>query len=254
MDHYKFLIDNKKLELLKKSCNIKEKKKLDKKLEKLFTGLNRNSLKLLSIMESMDSPGKNIDQKYSIGKRAIVIIKTTNQLEQAIKSITRSTVIGFDTEQKPTFKKGESQKKISIVQIATESKCYIVQMNDLKDITGIKELISSTNIKKIGFGLGNDIKELEKQFGIKPASFFDLSSFIKSTFLSRNSIGAKKAVAIFLKQKLQKSKNAALSNWEKPSLTPSQITYASEDATAPLDVYNHIIKEYNFLDEVNILT
>lgn len=253
MNKYNSIIDLNKLNLIKGCCKPREIKKIDKTLNKLFTRLNSNSQKLLNLLNRFNMPAGTSAEPYNIGNRKVLFIKRNEQVKPMINDIYDNKVIGFDTEQRPTFKKGESQKKISIIQIATKKYCYIIQTILLRDLTLIKNILSDPGITKVGFGLGNDTKELQKQFNVKPESLFDLSPFIKTTFLAGSSIGAKKAVFAFMDKKLQKSKNAALSNWENQKLSPSQIKYASEDATAPLDVYYEIVNEFSFLDEVNNL-
>lgn len=253
MNIYSSIIDTNKLNLIKRSCSDREIKKIDKSLNKIFSKLNMNSQKLLTVLNRFNKTSSIPTAPYTIGKRDMYFVKRAEEVIPMISDIYKNKVIGFDTEQRPTFKKGESQKKISIIQIATKNYCYIIQTSLLRDLTPIKKILTNPGITKVGFGLGNDTKEIQKQLNVSPESFFDLSSFIKTTFLSGSTIGAKKAVSVFLDKKLQKSKNAALSNWEKATLSPSQVKYASEDATAPLDVYNEIIREFSFLNEVNIL-
>ncbi len=249
---YKAIIDIKRLNIVKRFCNKKELLDLDKRLNELFTGLSKDSLKLLSLIDRFDKLNslKSSYKNYTIGKRKVHVIRSEDELKNAIKEINREKIIGFDTEQKPTFKRGESQKQIAIVQIATKQNCYIIQMINMESINKIKKIICDPKILKVGFGLSNDNKQLTKLFGAPPESLFDISTFIKSNIIPQNALGAKNAVALFLSLILQKSKNAALSNWEKDDLTSGQLKYATEDATAPLDVYYEIKKEYNYLSKL----
>ncbi|OQY36657.1 MAG: hypothetical protein B6229_09595 [Spirochaetaceae bacterium 4572_7] len=129
---------------------------------------------------------------------------------------------------------------MSIIQIATKSNCYVIQVKHIDNLDSLAKILSDKNVLKVGFGLGNDSKQLELMFGEKPKSLLDLSTYIKKNLLSKNPLGAKNAVSSFLNMKILKSKSSALSNWENRELSTSQVKYAAEDATAPLDVYNNI--------------
>lgn len=236
------IIDVKRLELILKFCSPKESNKLNKRLNNLFKGFSKESLKLVTLLERFNNPNFNSDllEPYTIGQRKIYIIRKPAQVKKAVRELLKSEIIGFDTEQRPTFKKGEKQKEISIIQMATKEGCYIFQMCFIQDKSSIIEIIANKGIKKVGFDLRNDYKELTKQFGIQPQNIFDLSPFMKNELRHKNQIGVKNSVSLILLKKMQKSKKVALTNWENDNLTEQQIKYASEDATAPFDIYESI--------------
>lgn len=249
MNKKEAILDINRLKLVLKHCTPKEVKKLNNRLNNLFNGFSPKSIKLITLLDKFNSTNINIEElpPYSIGNRKVSIIRKDSQVEKAVKEICKESFIGFDTEQKPTFRKGEKQKDISIIQMATKNNCYIFQMRFIKNKTLISQIISNKNIRKLGFGLKNDNKELIKQFNVHPANLFDISPFIKYELLHRHQIGAKAAVALFLDQKLNKSKKVVLSNWENDHLSDNQVKYASEDATAPYDVYENITTNFNYI-------
>lgn len=243
------IIDVKRLNLLLKFCSPKESKNLKKRLDTLYKGFSKQSLKLVELLDRFNDPNFNSDsfEDYTIGDRKLYIVRKSGQIKKAIKEISKEKFIGFDTEQRPTFKKGEKQKDISIIQMATKRSCYIFQMKYINDKTPIIELIADKEIIKVGFDLKNDYKEMNKQFNIEPENIFDLSPFMKSEFLHKHQIGVKNSISLFLLKKMQKSKKVVLTNWENDNLTDSQIKYASEDATAPYDIYEDIELHYTSL-------
>lgn len=243
------IIDVNRLELLQKFCTTKESTKLNKRINNLFKGFSKESLKLIELLDRFNNPKFSSDsfEKYTIGNRRLYIIRKPAQIRKAIKEISKQQYVGFDTEQRPTFKKGEKQKDISIIQIATKDSCYIFQMYFIQNKDSIIDIISNNSIKKVGFDLRNDYKEMTKQYNIQPHNIFDLSPFMKSELLHKHQIGVKNSVALFLQKKMQKSKRVVLTNWESDNLTESQIKYASEDATAPYDIYEYISSNFSTL-------
>jgi len=157
--------------------------------------------------------------------------------------------IGFDSEQKPTFKKGEKSHGISIIQLANESDCYICQIKQITNIKPILSLLEDDKVIKVGTGLKGDKDELYNQFKIKLRSTIDLEE-VFNKLSAKQAIGAKRSASIFLNKNLQKSKRMSRSNWENKELSSGQIKYAAEDATVVYDVLGTIIKQYPFIMKV----
>lgn len=192
----------------------------------------------------MESPELQAD--YSVENRKVHIVKTSKQLELAINSMKTTPFIGFDSEQKPTFKKGQKSNGISVIQLANETDCYIIQIKQIDNITPILLLLEDKNIIKIGTGLTGDKQELYNQFKIKLKSAIDIEDILKK-LSSKQAIGAKKSASIFLNKNLQKSKRMSRSNWENKDLSSGQIKYASEDATVVYDVMVNMLNQYPFV-------
>ena len=60
-------------------------------------------------------------------KGKVVIASTEESIQQAMDEINQFDVVGFDTEAKPTFKKGQI-RKISLIQIGTPEKVYLLRI------------------------------------------------------------------------------------------------------------------------------
>lgn len=211
------------------------------------------SLKLmLNFFSLLDAPrieSAQLQPSYSIGDRKINIIKTSEELEVAMKLMNSSPFIGFDSEQKPTFKKGEKSHGIALVQLANKSDCYIIHTKQIRNINPLIRLLEDEDIIKIGTGLTGDKQELYNQFNIKLKSTIDLEETLKK-LSSKDGIGAKRAASMFLNKNLQKSKRMSRSNWENKELSSAQLKYATEDATVVYDTMIQILKQYPFMIKV----
>lgn len=236
------IINRFNLELLSSLSNRQDRKRLERRVKRLFKGLSKESLEFAELLTKLNSDDFTTDnlKSYTIGDRPVKIVRSKESLKIAIDILIVKENIGFDTEQRPTFKRGEKQKAISIIQMSTDEVVFIFQTKFITDLSPVLNIISDEQIRKVGFGLKNDIKELSNQYGIIPNNLFDLSTHIKTTFNLKHQMGAKRAVGIFLNRKLQKSKKAVMSNWENNRLSDNQIKYASEDVTAALDVFNKL--------------
>lgn len=206
----------------------------------------KSMIKLFDLMDNSSSVDSDLQVSYSIRSRTIEVINTCEQLENVMNTILLTPFVGFDSEQKPTFKKGEVNNGVSLIQLATKEKCYLIQTKQIKNLKPLIDFLEDEKIIKIGTGLKGDTVALFRQFNLRLKSTIDLEDIFKK-LSSKNQIGAKKAASIILNKKLQKSKNISRSNWENEELTAGQIKYASEDATVVYDVMSEILEQYPFV-------
>ena len=206
----------------------------------------KSMIKLFDLMDNSSSIDTDLQTPYTIGNRIIEVINTCEQLKVAMNTILLAPFVGFDSEQKPTFKKGQADNGVCLIQLATKDKCYLIQIKQIKNLKPLINFLEDDKIIKIGTGLKGDNIALFKQFNLRLKSTIDLEDIFKK-LSSKNQIGAKKAASIILNEKLQKSKNISRSNWENEELTAGQGKYASEDATVVYDVMNKILEQYPFV-------
>lgn len=173
-------------------------------------------------------------------------------LEQAIAArdiLLATDAIGFDTESKPTFTKGETSTGPHLIQFSTDHKAYLFQIGSsisapMREV--LQAVLEAPALLKVGFGLSDDVKRLHAKLAIRAAGVVDLSVALRTPG-QRNDLGAKTAVAKFFGQKLQKSKKISTTNWALPRLNEKQILYAADDAQVALRVYRHFIAAGNKL-------
>lgn len=145
-------------------------------------------------------------------------------------------VIGFDTESKPTFLKGEVSTGPHLVQFAIETQAYLFPVSLMSCHAALKTILGSSHVMKVGFGLGNDRSILKSRLGIEVNNLIDMGEVLRGPG-HRGTVGAKVAVAHFFGQKFQKSKRVGTSNWANPRLSDQQLLYAANDAQVALRVY-----------------
>lgn len=155
---------------------------------------------------------------------------------EAFDALMAADVIGFDTESKPTFLKGEASTGPHLVQLATETHAYLFQISRLPSTAALKEILESPRVLKVGFGLGNDRSALYARLQIEANNILDLGEVLRGPG-HRGTVGAKVAVAHFFAQKLHKSKQTSTSNWAAARLTERQMLYAANDAHVALKIY-----------------
>jgi ribonuclease D len=165
------------------------------------------------------------------------MVKSDKDAADALAALSAMDVLGFDTESKPTFLKGEVSAGPHLVQLATDDAAYLFQIGAAPAVEVLKAVLESTVILKVGFGLADDVKRLRIKLGIDAHNVLDLATALRKG--ERNTLGAKSAVARFFGQKLQKSKKITTTNWALPRLSEKQILYAADDAHVALRIYRH---------------
>ena len=166
----------------------------------------------------------------------ISLVISESLAEEALAALVAADAIGFDTESKPTFLKGEVSTGPHLVQLATDSKAYLFPVAPRYDTRALKAVLESPKVLKIGFGLGNDHSALKSRLDIAASNVLDLGEVLRGPG-HRGTVGAKVAVAHFFGQKLQKSKKIGTSNWSNAHLSERQLLYAANDAHVALMLY-----------------
>lgn len=172
-------------------------------------------------------------------KGTVSIIDSPDQVEAACIKISRSEIIGIDTETKPAFKKGVSYKT-ALVQIAIETEVFLFRLNKIGLPQPLIKIFSDHSIEKIGIAVVQDFKELSSEYRrFNTQSVVDLNILCKT--MGFENIGAKNLSAMVLGHNI--SKRQQTSNWENKELTEAQISYAATDAWICREIYLRLIQE-----------
>jgi ribonuclease D len=167
----------------------------------------------------------------------IYLIDTLNNIE-SIKDMLRYTnVFGFDTETRPSFKKG-IKNNISLLQLATSDSAFLFRIN----FTGIPEFLirifEDKDITKVGVAIRDDLKGLKKIRPFNPKGFTDLQQYVEVFGIEDK--GLRKLAANILGLKI--SKGQQTSNWENKILNKSQLVYAATDAWVCCEIFNKLTR------------
>ncbi|MEO9655181.1 3'-5' exonuclease [Marinomonas sp.] len=158
----------------------------------------------------------------------ISLVETEHDAQQALAILSAQVSVGFDTESKPMFRKGEVSPGPVLIQLATEHQGFLFSRRFPAAMAAVAQILANPDIQKIGFGLKDDKKELRNKLAIDIENTKDLSITLKHLVGEKNSIGARAGVAMVLKTRL--SKGAQRSNWARYPLKKEQILYAANDA------------------------
>jgi ribonuclease D len=168
-------------------------------------------------------------------KGKIHLINHDGELKSVSGDLRAAKELGFDTETRPAFKKGDSFK-VALLQLATEQNAYLIRLHGLRDYSILKDVFENAQILKVGVAIRDDLKSLQKLFKFHPHNFIELQDLARDKGLKN--FGLKGMTEEVLQARL--SKRAKTSNWEAQVLSDQQIMYAATDAWIGLKLYHKI--------------
>lgn len=175
-----------------------------------------------------------LDSAHFDGK--IIVIQNETQIEEACRDLAAQRIIGFDTETRPSFKAGVTNK-VSLLQLSTAERCYLIRLNRVKLHSAILKILSNPNIIKIGADVAGDIRSLHVLRNFKERGFIDLQKMVGAWGIEEKSL--RKMAAIVLGERVSKAQR--LSNWEAKQLTSQQQLYAATDAWVCIKIYEKLM-------------
>lgn len=167
----------------------------------------------------------------------IIVILTPGETEKAVRYLLSQPILGFDTETRPSFKRGH-QHKVSLLQVSTPDTCFLFRLNHTGLTPALINLLEDRTVKKIGLSWHDDVNSLNKIGEFKTSSFIDIQDLVRE--LGIEDLSLQKLYANLFNQKI--SKRQQLSNWEADILSDKQKMYAATDAWACIMIYEEIIR------------
>jgi ribonuclease D len=175
----------------------------------------------------------------------IYVIDRPDQVEEAVDFLEDQRIIGFDTETKPSFRKGQFNH-VSLLQLSTPEQAFLFRLHLVGFPPPLRNLMEKENLVKVGAAVHDDLKALRKLTdSFYPQSFFDLNDELKK--VGFHNVGVRNLCGMVLKIRI--SKTEQVSNWEAEKLTEKQLRYAATDAWACLEIFQ-VLREEGYLDEL----
>lgn len=162
----------------------------------------------------------------------VIVVDRLEMVGEAAAYLREHSVLGVDTEARPSFKRGVHYPT-ALVQIATLERCYLFRLTHVGLPVEIAEIFANPNICKVGLAFKDDINGLRRRRDFKPANCVDLQAIVCKYGIME--LGLQKIFAIIFGKKISKAQQ--LTNWENSHLTAEQARYASTDAWATLSIY-----------------
>lgn len=165
----------------------------------------------------------------------IHVIDAISQVKSAVAALRTATAVGFDTETRPCFKRGE-RHNAALIQLSTDSDAFLFRINKIGIPEALKRFMEDPHHIKVGLSTTDDFHQIARLTDFHPAGFVEIQQLVKGFDITDMSL--QKIYAILFQQKISKSQQ--LTNWEASQLTEPQQCYAAIDAWACLRIYNYL--------------
>jgi ribonuclease D len=182
------------------------------------------------------------ERELSWFKGEIVTVEETRTFNEVFPRLLGEQLLGFDTETKPTFKKGR-KNRVSLIQLSSGTLACLFRINKLGLPEELINLLSDPGVIKAGVAVHDDIRFLKGVKKFEPSGFVDLQSFVKDFGIQ--SSGLKKLAAIVLGFRI--SKRQQVTDWEAEQLTDAQKIYAATDAWVCHQIYQKLTNGHEVL-------
>jgi len=155
----------------------------------------------------------------------VTVVARPAEVAAAVDYLRDETLLGFDTESRPSFRRGDNHP-VALLQLAGVERVYLFQLQLLGNLEPVYSLLADPRVRKAGVAIRDDIRKLQELERLAPANFVEISDM--SRRLEVENTGLRSLCAIFLGFRV--SKGAQVTNWARPDLSDQQITYAATDA------------------------
>lgn len=175
------------------------------------------------------------ERELSWFKGEIITVEDMKTFNEVFPRLLGEELLGFDTETRPTFKKGR-KNKVSLIQLSSATLACLFRINKMGLPDALAELLADPAVIKAGVAVHDDIRFLKGVKKFEPSGFIDLQVFVKDFGIQ--SSGLKKLVAIILGFRI--SKRQQVTDWEAEELTEAQQIYAATDAWVCHQIYKKL--------------
>ncbi len=165
----------------------------------------------------------------------IITIQTEADTDKAVAYLMNYSMVGVDTETRPSFVSGHNHK-VALLQVSTDEVCFLFRLNYIGLPASLQQFLEDKRVMKIGLSLKDDFGALHKRSSFEPGAFLELQQYVADFGIDDKSL--QRVYAILFGQRISKAQR--LSNWEAEVLNDKQKLYAATDAWACLKIYEYV--------------
>ncbi|MGE4558888.1 MAG: 3'-5' exonuclease [Desulfobulbus sp.] len=162
----------------------------------------------------------------------VLLVRTIAEAKEAAALLNGETVLGFDTETRPAFKKGQKFNP-SLLQLAGTDTVCLFQLQSTGLPGPIIDLLGNPSIVKAGVAPDFDLQSLQAITPFSPGGFIDLARMARQRGIRDQGLRGLAALVCAIRI----SKSVRTTNWAKRELTQQQIQYAATDAWISREIY-----------------
>ncbi len=100
----------------------------------------------------------------------ITVIDSVDQARQALRALRRAGIVGFDTETRPSFRRGNPHK-VALMQLSTDDRCFLFRLNKMGLSRALCNFLQDPSVMKVGLSVHDD-------FNVMRRSVFELCQIV----------------------------------------------------------------------------
>jgi ribonuclease D len=167
----------------------------------------------------------------------VTIVDNDDKLKTALRNLRKEKVLGFDTESRPSFKKGQNYP-VSLIQLGGAHEVWLFQFHKFTSKDELWKVLADRKVIKAGVAIQDDIKKLQELLEFKPGGFVEIADLTQKAGILNT--GLRSLAGLLLNFRI--SKRAQVSNWARSALSEAQVQYAATDAWVSRELYCHMQK------------
>jgi ribonuclease D len=164
-------------------------------------------------------------------------IDTEQKLADAFKEWSVCNELGIDIECENNLHHYGAY--ISIVQISSKNKNWVVDLIILKDVSLLAQMLKNEKIIKIFHDVSFDFRILQHQLQCKPKNVFDTQ--MAALLLGKKDIGLGSLLHEYFD--IKKEAKFQMADWTKRPLTPEMLSYAVKDTNMLIELKRRLMCE-----------
>ena len=165
----------------------------------------------------------------------IFMVISEGEATKAVDYLLRQPLLGFDTETKPSFHRG-NHNKVALLQVASIDTCFLFRLCKTGITDDIVRLLEDETVTKVGLSLKDDFLRLSQTRPFQHGPFVELQEEVKA--LGIEDMSLQKLYANLFGERISKAQQ--LSNWEAYVLRDEQRQYAAIDAWACVRIHQRV--------------
>ncbi|HAC23808.1 MAG TPA: 3'-5' exonuclease, partial [Cytophagales bacterium] len=91
----------------------------------------------------------------------VVVVQEAARIKKILPELYDQEMLGFDTETKPVFVRGHSNK-VALLQLALPEKVFLIRLQQTGMTDELAEFLESATIEKAGVAIRDDLVALKK--------------------------------------------------------------------------------------------
>ena len=108
----------------------------------------------------------------------IFVVLSEREADRAVDYLLRQPILGFDTETRPSFRRGQMHK-VALLQVSTHDTAFLFRLNRIGLCDSVVRMLEDTKVVKVGLSLKDDMMQLQHRRHFQKGTFVELQDEVQ---------------------------------------------------------------------------